>query len=161
MKATQTQRAGRNDIAPMRERRVFKTFSALSFDAGRATGGTVPAIPHSPPRPTPEYVRDFNVQHAGSANGDSPEDDGSATTRRWPERIKLQVKFITAHRRSVGISATGVCPGPESTQDLQPSNPKLTVKKTLLAHTINRLLSKPTRAFPQTAGSGSLSRHAG
>ena len=150
MKATQTERAESNALAAMRGGRVFKTFSALSFDAGRVTRGTGPAIPHSPSRPMPENVRDFNVQPADAANGDSPEQHGLATTRHWPARIPLPVKFVQHLRRTVEISTPGVRRDPESTQDLQPSNPKLAMKVTLLALMINSeplLRLRLTRVF--------------
>ena len=46
----------------MSPRATLKTFSALSFDAGQVTDGTVAAIPDSQPRLTPESVPDLPVQ---------------------------------------------------------------------------------------------------
>ena len=96
----------------MRPRTTLKTFSALSFDAGQVTDGTVPAIPDSQPRLTPESVRGFTAQHDGSADGDSPEDKRPATTRHCvgqdvaaPQRVKLG--------RWLWLTPASPCPGSE------------------------------------------------
>jgi hypothetical protein len=115
MKATQTERAESNALAAMQGERGFKPFSALLFDAGRVTARTGPAIPHSPPRPTPESVRDFNVHPAGAANGDSPEKRDLATTRHSPARIKLPVKFVQHRRRWLQLSVLHACPSRSET----------------------------------------------
>ena len=80
----------------MKTRITLKDFSALSFDTGKVTAGAVPANLNSPPRLTPESVRDFNVQHDGSAEVGSPQDERLATTRHClgrnvaaPKRVKL------------------------------------------------------------------------
>ena len=53
--------------------RVFKTFGALSFNAGRVTGASTPTPGAAQPRSTPESVSDFNVHKNGSANSDLPQ----------------------------------------------------------------------------------------
>ena len=39
---------------------VFKSFGALSFNAGRVTGAEAPALGGAQPRPTPESVWDLS-----------------------------------------------------------------------------------------------------
>jgi hypothetical protein len=46
---------------------VFKSFGALSFNAGGVTGANAPALGAARPRPTPESVSDFNVHTDGLA----------------------------------------------------------------------------------------------
>ena len=77
-------------MTAMKPRTTLKTFSALSFDASQVTDGTVPDIPDSQPRLTPESVRGFTAQHDGSADGDAPPDERPATTRHCvgPHRAK-------------------------------------------------------------------------
>jgi hypothetical protein len=53
--------------------RVFKSFGALSFNAGIVTGASTPTPGAAQPRPTPESVSDFNVHKKGSANSDLPQ----------------------------------------------------------------------------------------
>ena len=96
----------------MRPRTTLKTFRALSFDAGQVTDGTVPAIPDSQPRLTPESVRGFTAQHDGSAAGNSPRDERPAPTRHCvgrdgaaPQRIKLG--------RWLVMTTASPCPGSE------------------------------------------------
>jgi CheY-like chemotaxis protein len=73
----------------MKHENVLKDFSALSFEVGHVTADRRPAIADSQPRLTPVSVRDFNVQSYGSENQDSPENDGLATTRYWPQKVLL------------------------------------------------------------------------
>ena len=96
----------------MKTRITLKDFSALSFDAGNVTDGTVPANLHPPPRLTPGSVRDFNVQHDGSAGVGSPQDERLATTRHCqgrnaptPKRVKLG--------RWLWMPSAQACPGSE------------------------------------------------
>jgi len=49
--------------------------------AAQVSNGTVPAIPDSQPRLTPESVRGFTAQHDGSADGDAPEEKRPTTTK--------------------------------------------------------------------------------
>jgi hypothetical protein len=71
-------------VIAMKPETVLKDFSALSFEAGQVTSETNLAIPDSLPRLTPESVRDFSVQHNGSANGDSAQNDRLPATRHCP-----------------------------------------------------------------------------
>ena len=91
---------------------ALKEFSALPFDMGQLTAGAVPANLNPPPRLTPESVRDFNVQHNGSADAGSPQDERLATTRHCqgrdvdaPKRVKLG--------RWLWMPSAQPCPGSE------------------------------------------------
>ena len=53
----------------MKNERVLKNFSALSFDGNAVTGKSAPVSNDSQPRLTPESVQDFNVHQDGSAVG--------------------------------------------------------------------------------------------
>ena len=90
----------------------MKDFSALSFDTGQVTAGAVPANLNPPPWPTPESVRDFNVQHDGSADAGSSQDERLATARHCqgrevdaPKRVKLG--------RWLWMTPAQPCPGSE------------------------------------------------
>jgi len=58
---------------PTGSERIFKTFSALSFNENAVTGESQPALGGSEPRLTPESVRDFNVHQDGSADSKLPQ----------------------------------------------------------------------------------------
>ena len=60
---------------------ALKDFSALPFDMGQLTAGAGPANLNPPPRLTPERVRDFTVQHDGSAEAGSRPEERLVTTR--------------------------------------------------------------------------------
>ena len=70
----------------MKTRITLKDFGALSFDAGQLTAGARPANLNPPPRLRPESVRDFNVQHDGSAEAGSPSEERAVTTRHCEGR---------------------------------------------------------------------------
>ena len=53
---------------------------------GQLTAGAVPANLNPPPRLTPESVRDFNVQHDGSAEAGSRPEERPVTTRHCERR---------------------------------------------------------------------------
>lgn len=102
---------GRGDGGGMKYERAFKRFSLLSLAEKPVPGKSVPAPGGSQPRLTPESVRDFDVQHAGSAEPPQPEPRGA--TRRWPGRYFLPVEFRQSRRRwrALPISHHGCLPG--------------------------------------------------
>lgn len=73
----------------MRSGKLFNTFSALSFEAAQVRDRRLTAIADSPPRLTPESVKDFDVHTDGAAHRDLPDHDRHATTRHWPPRVLL------------------------------------------------------------------------
>jgi hypothetical protein len=83
----------------MRNERVFKNFSALSFDGKLVTGSSAPARGGSQPRLKPESVRDFNVHLDGSADTTLSQPERPGTTRHWPGRRILPVEFRQTRRR--------------------------------------------------------------
>ena len=94
----------------MKPRITLKSFSALSFDAGQVTDGTVPAILDSQPRLTPDSVRGFTAQHDGSADGDSPQDERLPTTRNCVGHYRTKPERV---RYPLGRWTTAPCPGSE------------------------------------------------
>ena len=103
---------GRNKFIAMKPRITLKDFSALSFDAGQVTNGTVPANLNPPPRLTPESVRDFNVQHDGLAEAGSPPDERLATTRHCRGRDVATPKRVMLGRW-LWVTPAQPCPGSE------------------------------------------------
>ena len=94
----------------MKSERVCKNFSALSFDAGKVTTESVPANLNPPPRLTPESVQDFDVQHDGSAEVGSPQDERLATTRHCRGWDVAEPKQFRLGRWT---TPTQPCPGSE------------------------------------------------
>jgi len=68
-------------MAVMKPGTTLKNFSALSFDAGQVSEGTVLATPDSQTRLTSESVRGFTVQRDSSADEDVSQEKRPATTR--------------------------------------------------------------------------------
>jgi ribosome-associated translation inhibitor RaiA len=94
--------------------RVFKSFGALSFNAGRVTGEDAPALGGAQPRPTPESVWDFNrptwvadidLPWPVSPEGDkalAPSEVGNLWGRDSAHRNPMKIQF---HIRGVDINA--------------------------------------------------------
>jgi len=93
----------RDEISGMRNERVFKSLSALSFDGNAVTGESAPTPSDSQPRLTPESVRDFNVHQDGSAVTTLPQPERPGTARRWLARRILPVEFQQTRRRWLSL----------------------------------------------------------
>ena len=91
----------------MKNARIFKSFSALSF------GESAPAPGVARPRPTPDSVQDFNVHTDGSATRLLTQPPGPGTTRHWPKRRILPVEFQQIKRRWLALPVSHGCPGQE------------------------------------------------
>ncbi|HXT40799.1 MAG TPA: hypothetical protein VN887_12370 [Candidatus Angelobacter sp.] len=97
----------------MKSERIFKNFSALSFDGNTVTGESEPAPSVSQPRLTPESVQDFDVHQDGSADADAPQTGRSGATRHWLQRSTLPVEFRQIRRRWLALPISRGCPGAE------------------------------------------------
>jgi len=97
----------------MKSERVFKNFSALSFDWNAVTGESEPAPSVCQPRLMPESVQDFDVHQDGSADADATLPERSGATRHWPKRSMLPVEFRQIRRRWLALPISRGYPGAE------------------------------------------------